>query len=213
MRTFHLRQFHMLQRAYWFPQEFLDAPHQRAHVWRALGVGAGLGLAWGIVARFWMRLISTNPEFSVFGTAFILVVTTVFGTCAGLAYVARRGGWARWAHYLTRGLVVLAFIPFGFAGGAPLMLTVLLATVGLTQTGWPRFLRAIPLLLAVAGVVLVSWEIVNDKPGMLAALYVLFYLVLLYPLFIGLGTGLRRFRQTAPNDTEAEALVPISEAT
>ena len=93
------------------------------------------------------------------------------------------------------------------------MLTVLLATVGLTQTAWPRFVRYIPLLLAVAGVVLVSWEIVNDKPGMLAAFYVLFYLVLLYPLFIGLSTGLHRFKQTAPNNSEAETLVPIGEAT
>ena len=92
------------------------------------------------------------------------------------------------------------------------MLTVLLATVGLTQTAWPRFVRAIPLLLAVAGVVLVSWDIVNDKPAMLAALYVLFYLVLLYPLFIGLSTGLQRFRQRAPNQSKAEVLVPIGQA-
>jgi hypothetical protein len=160
-----------------------------------------------------MRLISTNPELSVFGTAYILAVPTIFGTVAGLAYVARRGGWARWAQYLCRSLVVVTFIPFGVAGGAPLMLTVLLATVGLTQTAWPRFVRAIPLLLAVAGVVLVSWEIVNDKPGMLAALYVLVYLVLLYPLCIGLSTGLHRSRPTAPNDSIADALVPIGEAT
>ena len=93
------------------------------------------------------------------------------------------------------------------------MLTVLLATVGFTQTGWPRSVRAIPLLLAVAGVVLVSWEIVKDKPGMLAALYVLFYLVLLHPLCIGLSTGLQRFWQPAPNDSESEGLVPICEAT
>lgn len=203
----------MLQRVYWFPRELLDARDQREHIWRALGIGAGLGLAWGIAARIWMRLISTNPELSVFGTAYILAVPTIFGTCAGLAYVARRKGWARWAQYLCRSLVVVTFIPFGVAGGAPLMLTALLATVGLTQTAWPRFVRAIPLLLAVAGVILVSWEIVNDRPGMLAALYVLFYLVLLHPLFIGLSTGLRRFRQRAPNDAEAEALVPIGEAT
>ena len=79
------------------------------------------------------------------------------------------------------------------------MLTGLLTTVGLTQTGWPRFVRAIPLLLAVAGVVFVSWEIVKDNPGILGVLYVLFYLVLLHPLCIGLSTGLQRFRQSAPN--------------
>ena len=203
----------MLQRVYWFPRELLDARDQRAHVWRALGVGAGLGLAWGIVARIWMRLISTNPEISVSGTTIILVVATVFGACAGLAYAARRGGWPRWAHYLCRVLVVLTFIPFGGGGGGPLMLTVLLATVGLTQTGWPRFLRAIPLLLAVAGVVFVSWEIVKDNPRILAALYVLFYPLLLYPLYVGLSMGLHRSQQTAPNDAETGGLVPIGQTT
>lgn len=89
-----------------------------------------------------------------------------------------------------------------------MMFTVLLATVGLTQTGWPRVLRAIPLLLAVAGVVLVSWEIVKDNPGMLAALYMLFYLVLLHPLCIGLSTGLHRVKQSASNEPEAEGWFP-----
>jgi hypothetical protein len=213
MRTFHLRQLPRFQRASWFPREFLDARDRRAYVWSALGVGAGLGLAWGIAARVWMRLISINPELTASGTTFILLVSTVFGTCTGLAYVARKRGSARWARYLCRGLVVLTFLPFGFAGGAPLMLTVLSATVGFTQTAWPRFVRAIPLLLALAGVVFVSWEIVNDKPGMLAALYVLLYLVLLYPLCLGLSTGLHPIRQTAPNDSKAEALVLVGEAT
>ena len=84
------------------------------------------------------------------------------------------------------------------------MLTVLLATLGLTQTGWPHFFRAIPLLLAVAGVVFVSWEIVKDKPGVLAAMYVLFYLVLLYPLCIGLSVGLYCVRPMASNSSETD---------
>ena len=79
------------------------------------------------------------------------------------------------------------------------MLTGLLATIGLTQTGWPRFVRAIPLLLAVTGVVFVSWGILRDNPGILGVLYVLFFLVLLHPLCIGLSTGLQRFRQSVPN--------------
>ena len=182
----------MLQRVYWFPRGFLDAHGENACVWKVLGVGAGFGLLWGITVRIWMRLISTSPEFSASGTAFILVVSTIFGCCAGLTYVARRGGWARWSRNLCRGLVVLTFLPFGFGGGAPLMLTALLATIGLTQTGWPRWIRAIPLLLAVAGVVGVAWEIATDKPGMPAALYVLLYLALLHPLCIGLSTGLHR---------------------
>ena len=84
------------------------------------------------------------------------------------------------------------------------MLTVLLATLGLTQTGWPHFFRAILLLLAVAGVVFVSWEIVKDKPGVLAAMYLLFYLVLLYPLCIGLSLGVCCVRPMASNSSETD---------
>jgi hypothetical protein len=112
----------------------LDATETRPRVWAAVLGGAGLGLVWGIAARLWMRLISTQPEFSIPGTAAILIITTLFGACAGLAFAARRRGWRRWAHYLPRGLAVAFFLPFGIAGGTPLMLTVLLATLALTQT-------------------------------------------------------------------------------
>ena len=111
----------------------LDAADPHPRVWAAVLVGAGLGLAWGIAARLWMRLISTQPEFSIPGTAAILIIATLFGACAGLAFAARRRGWRGWRHYLPRGLAVLFFLPLGIAGGLPLMLTMLLATLGLTQ--------------------------------------------------------------------------------
>jgi len=111
----------------------LDVTERRPAVWAAILSGAGLGLVWGIAARIWMRLISTQPEFSIFGTAAILIISTVFGAWAGLAFAARRRGWRGWGHYLPRSLVVAFFIPFGAFGGLPLMLTVLLATLGITQ--------------------------------------------------------------------------------
>lgn len=111
----------------------LDATEQSPAVWASILSGAGLGLAWGIAARIWMRLISTHPEFSIFGTAAILIISTLFGAWAGLAFAARRRGWRRWGHYLPRSLAVFFFIPFGAFGGSPLMLTVLLATLGFTQ--------------------------------------------------------------------------------
>jgi hypothetical protein len=127
----------------------LDAAEQKPAVWAAVLSGAGLGLTWGIVARVWMRLITTEPEFSIFGTAAILIIFTLFGLFAGLAFAARRRGWQGVGHYLPRSLAVLFFIPFGAFGGAPLMLTVLLATLGFTQravvSAW--FLAALALLV------------------------------------------------------------------
>lgn len=227
----------------------LDRATPYPAVWAAILSGAGLGLAWGIVARIWMRLISTNPEFSIAGTTAILVITTLFGACVGLAFAARRRGWQRWQHYLPRSLVVIFFLPFGIAGGLPLMLTVLLLTLALTHTAiiglWvlalltifiviatdielPAFVAVImpiaalgftawkwlilrwssgltrvgldtwlerigrTILLLVVALIFgtVVWQIGNDKPGVLALVYSLCYVILLYPLFLALRVGL-----------------------
>ena len=138
----------------------LDAmePHPRIGV--AMLSAAGLGLLWGIIARLWMRLISTAPEFTLAGTAGILTIATLFGAWTGLAFAARRRGWRGWKHYVPRTLVVLSFIPFGIAGGLPLMLTVLVATLGITQ-------RALTGLWVIAGLLLlvaVATDIVLPTP-------------------------------------------------
>jgi hypothetical protein len=63
-------------------------------------MGAGLGLAWGVVARVFMRLLTTSPSFSWSGTLFILGLSAVAGACLGLVHAARvaeRSGWWRLA--------------------------------------------------------------------------------------------------------------------
>jgi len=246
-----------LRRVVRLPSMHLDAAEHRPLVWAAVLGGAGLGLAWGIAARLWMRLISTNPEFTVAGTAGILAIATLFGAFAGLAFAARRRGWRRWGHFVPRGLAVVFFVPFGLAAGAPVMLTVLLATLAVTRkevvgawvlaalavllvagtdlgvpvivagimptaavalTAWKwialrrqdarRSLavdawitwsaRTTLLLVAAVGVGFVSWQVVTDKPGWLAPVYVLLYLILLYPLFLALRIGLEPRASAGP---------------
>lgn len=213
--------------------------------------GAGCGLLWGIVARLWMRLISTDPEFSIEGTAYILLVATLFGASTGLAFSARQRAWAGWRQYVPRSLAVIFFLPFGVAGGIPLMLTLLIFTLGITQspisglwvvtgltlllriatdinipqwvvgtllfsavgfTVWTWLLhkrpddrlqvinrwvnRGVRLLLsglALIGVGTVAWDIMRNHAIGVAVLYVLFYLLLLYPLFWGLRVALAPF--------------------
>ncbi len=137
----------LLQKAFRLSTMHLDATERYSSVWAVVLSGAGLGLVWGIAARLWMRLIATMPEFSIPGTAGILSVTTLFGGWAGLAFIARRRGWQGWRHYVPRSLTVIFFIPFGIAGGMPLMLTVLIATLGITQ-------RTVFSLWVLAGLVL-----------------------------------------------------------
>ena len=66
----------------------------RALRYAALGFAAGV--VWGAVARVFMRMLSTSPEFSWSGTLFILGVGAVAGTCVGLVHAARVGGRSRW---------------------------------------------------------------------------------------------------------------------
>ena len=67
---------------------------------RAGALGFAAGVVWGAVARIFMRLLTTSPEFSWSGTLFILGVGAVAGTCVGLVHAARvrgRSGWWRLA--------------------------------------------------------------------------------------------------------------------
>ncbi len=241
----------IFQRVLRLPTLHLDAADRRPQVWAALLGGAGLGCLWGIAARIWMRLIATQPEFTVEGTAIILIISTLFGTWAGLAFAARRRGWRRWGHYLPRSLAVLFFIPLGMGGGLILMLTVLLATLAVTQsamvgmwillilllpltaavglggggielvaggglalavalTAWKwyarrrkhpgtqrvdrwleRIVRTLLMLLAFAGVWDVALDVLSAKPGWRAPLYIILYLILLYPVFLALRIALQ----------------------
>lgn len=137
----------LFDKTFWISALPLDSAERHPAGWVAALSGASLGLVWGIAARLWMRLIATSPEFSIPGTLGILLVATLFGGWAGLAYAARRRGWQGWRHYVPRVLVVIFFLPFGAAGGMPLMLTTLVATLGLTQ-------RALPGLWVLAGLVM-----------------------------------------------------------
>lgn len=248
----------LVQQLFRLPRVHLTATEDCPPVWAAVLCGTGLGLTWGVAARIWMRLISTRPEFSIPGTAAILLIATLFGTWVGLAFAARQRGWRRWGHYVPRSLVVMFFLPFGIAGGMPLMLTVLVATLAMTRTaivgvwvlalivlllalvtdigvprlvviGFPagavilslwkwfalrsegrpvimyvdfwleRLVRMFLLLLALSGFGSVAQEILNNKPGLLGAVYVLCYIVLLYPLFLALRVGLEpRCIETRP---------------
>jgi hypothetical protein len=91
---------------------------------RAALTGFGLGAAWGVAARAWMRLLSTSPEFSWLGTLLIIGVSGIFGAGVGVAAVARYSrGWRRWLRLaFLPGMVLFAgqgipFLPAVLVGG------------------------------------------------------------------------------------------------
>jgi hypothetical protein len=135
----------------------------RHAVLRAALIGFGLGAAWGVVARAWMRLVSTSPEFSWSGTLMIVGFSAVFGMLVGLSWRARHAtGWRRWFR--------LAFVPglILFAGqGLPLAPGFLVAGPLLRRRGLVARLGA---LLAIVGPgALLWWTGRLDEETMLGA--------------------------------------------
>ncbi len=61
-----------------------------------LGRGLAVGLAWGVLARVFMRLVSTEPSFSWAGTIAILGFAGVFWGLVGLVVAARSAGRRPW---------------------------------------------------------------------------------------------------------------------
>jgi len=59
---------------------------------RGAALGFALGTAWGVLARVWMRLITTDPEFSWSGTLMIVGLSAVLGLGVGVVDAARRTG-------------------------------------------------------------------------------------------------------------------------
>ena len=86
-------------------------PGRGAVMLRAAACGLGLGAGWGVLARVWMRMISTEPEFSWSGTLLILGFAAVAGLGLGLLHGARAGQRSRWWRLTV--LVALPIVTLG----------------------------------------------------------------------------------------------------
>ena len=103
----------------------------------------------GIVARWWMRLITDEPEFSWNGTIFIVGAFTVAATGHGLAWVARRADLGRRWTTPARIVAAVLTLPIFVGAGAMMMPTVLCATLARERTDWPKSVRVIVALIAL----------------------------------------------------------------
>lgn len=122
----------------------------------AVVLGGGLlgGLAWGVLARVWMRYISTDPDFSWSGTLFIVVGFGIAGCAQAGAYVARRRGLSRPRLTAVRVVATIGLLPLGMAAGGPMFPTIMLAPLAITHVDWNRWVRGgLGILAAVPPVV------------------------------------------------------------
>jgi hypothetical protein len=106
------------------------------------------GLVWGVVARLWMRFISTDPEFTWSGTLFIIFGFGIFGLTQGLALAGRRAGWRRPGLTVMRVVGGIGMVPIFGGAGALMLPTVLGGGLAWFRTDWSRWVRGV--LVAVA---------------------------------------------------------------
>jgi hypothetical protein len=107
-------------------------------VLRYAGLGIALGAGWGVLARIWMRQVSTIHNFSWTGTLFIVGLAALAGASLGLVDAARRRGGSRWWRLAALPSLLLFFGP-----GVPFLPSYLLG-------GWAWGSRASRALRAVA---------------------------------------------------------------
>jgi hypothetical protein len=114
--------------------------------------GTGVGVAYGVAIRAWMRLVADDPEFTWGGTVFIVMAFAILGTFAGLVHAGRGRGWKAMLVVVRVPAVVVGALCF--MGAGMLMLpTVVLGGLALARSDWPRVLRAVLAAVALAGVV------------------------------------------------------------
>ena len=116
------------------------------------GAGVLVGLAWGVAARGFMRLITTSPEFSWAGTLSIVLLSGVIGGLVALVRLARRSGGSRWWRLLGLPFLLLFASP-----GMLLLPGVAGVAMLLDRRRW--------LVLPGAGLVTLTWWLVRDELG------------------------------------------------
>ena len=94
------------------------------------------GLVWGVVARLWMRLITTDPEFTWSGTLFIVGAFTIAATAQGIALAVRRRRWPRWAQGIVRSLALVLALPLGAGAGIAMLPALVTGSIALGRTNW-----------------------------------------------------------------------------
>lgn len=141
----------------------------RRPAWPIALVAPFAGVAIGVVARWWMRLITDEPEFSWSGTIFIVGAFTVAGTGHGLAWAARRADLRRRWTTPARIVAAVLTLPIFVGAGAMMMPTVLCASLARHRSDWRRAVRVVVSLLALPAPVLVVVDIVRNgiTPGRL----------------------------------------------
>ena len=173
---------------------------------RLVLAGALLGFTWGVLIRLWMRLISTDPEFTWGGTIYILMAATVFGMGVAGAAAGRRSP-RRWARRVTRVLGGVSLIFLAGAAGSIMVASVIPMTLAVAERRWWRPARLALFALALLPMKVVYDEIVKDSSALETSIAMVVYLALGTMLVAGWASivGSRRPSRRARREAERAA--------
>lgn len=155
--------------------------------WWIVPVGALSGATLGAAARAWMRVISTDPEFSWDGTMFIVIGFAIFGTGQAVSWLGRQRATRRWQRRSARAVGAVAMLPLFLGAGGVMAPTVLGAGLASSRTDWRRGWRALAALVAAAPVVAVSRDVVVDHGRSARALAGVLGLLAVYGAVVAAG--------------------------
>ena len=157
--------------------------------------GAALGLTWGVLARLWMRLISTDPAFTWGGTIYILLAAMILGLGVGGAAAGRRSP-RRWARRVTRVLGGISLIVLSGAAGMIRVASVIPATLAVFERRWWKPVRIALLALSLLPLRAARTEIEKSGGTIKVTIATAIYLALASVVVIAWGSivGSRRSR-------------------
>lgn len=121
----------------------------REGAWRWLAVAPVGGAVVGAVARWWMRLITDDPEFSWEGTIAIVVAFTLLAIGHAIAWTTRHRGWRRRWSTPPRVLGGVLTLPIFVGAGVMMLPTVFGAGLAIWRSDWPRWSRWVSGAVAV----------------------------------------------------------------
>jgi hypothetical protein len=128
----------------------------------ALAIGLLGGLALGVVARAWMRLISEDPDFTWNGTIFIVGGFTLFGLTQSIVAVARHRTTRWWKLTGVRAIGAVGMLPLFVAAGALMFPTVAGCGLASSRPEWPKPIRGLCLVVAAGPVLLVGTDLIGS---------------------------------------------------
>ena len=165
-----------------------EASRDRTVSWLFVAAGASGGLTLGIIARAWMRWISTDPEFSWAGTIAIVASFTVFGAAQSAAAVARIRVKRPAGIAVFRVLAVVLSVGLFGAAGALMFPTVLFGSLAVWRSDVPKFVRVVCGAIALPGAVFVLAGIGEDHGWGVTTIGQMVLFLLIYAVIVA-ATG------------------------